>query len=247
MPRSYFQFKQFTIHQVHAGMKVTTDACLFGAWVADVIQSMPSEPVRILDIGSGTGLLSLMIAQKTVEAHITAIELNRAAFSECQNNFRQSPWHDRLSCLNVALQRYQPAERYDVIVSNPPFFAKSLKGRKQNKNEALHADLLPQSDLLEGISNLLAGNGAAFVLYPDQEMQQFSNSAAVAGLHQTACVNVRHTEEGSPFRTLAKYEFLKRPGETVKMEIKTKAGKYSPSFWQLLQDYYLEYNNPEKG
>ena len=172
MPNAYFQFQQFKIDQAKSGMKVTTDACLFGAWVASEI-SRQDDPNRILDIGTGTGLLSLMLAQRTKHSIIDAVEINELAFEEAQSNFKQSDWKERLNVYQSAIQNFVSDHKYDIIISNPPFFAQSQKGLSESKNQALHASDLLAEELLISIGKFLTENGSFYLLFPEREMDQF--------------------------------------------------------------------------
>jgi tRNA1Val (adenine37-N6)-methyltransferase len=134
---SYFQFKQFTVHQGDCAMKVTTDACIQGAWTP-----VQKDEVRILDIGAGTGLLSLMLAQKAPNAIVDAVELNEQAATQAGQNFAGSPWADRLNVICSDIQGYRATHKYDLIISNPPFFNNSLKGPEASRNNARHTTAL---------------------------------------------------------------------------------------------------------
>ncbi|MEM9340902.1 MAG: methyltransferase, partial [Bacteroidota bacterium] len=166
MPNTYFQFKKFRIDQVRSGMKVTTDSCLFGAWIANHIKKHHPEPSKVLDIGTGTGLLALMMGQVTQNTRIDAIEMNEESFCEAKENFENSKWSDRLAAYHTSIQNFQPQEKYDLIICNPPFFKDNLKGAKRNKNQAIHNDSLSIDDLSKGINELLTRDGSAYVMYP---------------------------------------------------------------------------------
>lgn len=117
MPNTYFQFKQFRIDQDQTAMKVTTEACILGAWVDEQI-----PPQTVLDIGTGTGLLALMLAQKFPQAEIDAVEIDQGAFTQAHANFHSSPWPERLQVFHQRIQDFDPGKKYDLIISNPPFF-----------------------------------------------------------------------------------------------------------------------------
>ncbi len=248
MPNSFFQFKQFRIDQSQAGMKVTTDACLFGAWVAAEIKNRSSnEPRNILDIGTGTGILSLMLAQVTDDSLIDAIELNQAAAAEAQENFKKAKWSRRLQVHSIAIQQFETSNTYDFIISNPPFFKDNQLGLKVTKNEAIHDVLLPMHDLAKHIKRLLAQNGICYILYPENEMNRFIPLAAEHGLQLRRQVSV-HNEAAKPcFRVMAAFATSKEKVVETEISIRMRDGKYTNEFWRLLSDYYLEYNNPENS
>lgn len=233
MPNSYFQFKQFRIDQDKCGMKVTTDACFFGACFT------PNDEGRILDIGTGTGLLSLMTAQKT-NASIDAIEVNEDAFLQAQANFSSSPWANQLSVFHTALKEFQPANSYNQIICNPPFFVKSFQGQSKNKNQALHANTLSMEDLAHHASRLMNDEGELWVMYPEAEMQQFIRIAEESGLIPHSRVILRNTKEGPVFREIVEFCKMQRNLKLhTDVYIKEPEGSYSQAFIKALRDYYL--------
>ncbi len=128
MANSYFQFKQFTVHQDRCAMKVTTDSCLFGSWIADKIEKEDSAISNCLDIGTGTGLLSLMVAQKNAGIKIEAIEIDNDASSQAKENIASSPFSENINVIHADVKEYVLENKYDIIISNPPFYEKELKG-----------------------------------------------------------------------------------------------------------------------
>ena len=162
---TFFQFKQFRIDQGQTAMKVTTEGCLFGAWVASQVQNAKS----VLDIGSGTGLLSLMLAQKLQDAQIHGVELNEDAAPQADQNFKESPWGERLFIHQQKIQEFQDTQKFDLIISNPPFFKQSLNSPDANVNLARHDDSMSQQDLIKAIKLNLNQEGLAFILYPERE------------------------------------------------------------------------------
>ncbi|WP_436516019.1 tRNA1(Val) (adenine(37)-N6)-methyltransferase [Ekhidna sp. To15] len=243
MPNSYFQFKRFRVEQALSGMKVTTDACLFGAWVADEIKELGKRPKQILDIGTGTGLLSLMVAQMNDDTHIDAVEVNKEAFEEANRNFVKSPWSNRLTCKHTSIQDFDD-DRYDVIICNPPFFQSSFKGKNSSKNQALHSSLLPMNDLIKSLHKLMSNEGYFYLLYPEREMDQFISLAEKSKLYPAEIVTVRNKERSSVFRNMARFEFHKKDLEESELMIRRDDRKYTTDFWKLLKDYYLDYNDP---
>lgn len=218
-------------------MKVTTDGCLFGAWVADQINE--PEPKRILDIGTGTGLLSLMLAQATQGSQLDAIEINEGAFEEATDNFKISPWEDRLHSVHTSLQAYKSEEKHDLIICNPPFFANNPKGDQANKNQALHSDHLSVEELTVGITQSMNSKGKAFILYPEREMNQFILEAEKADLFLNNLTIVRNRKADRVFRMMGQFSLKK--SETAKHEIiiREEDRSYTKEFWSLVEGYYL--------
>lgn len=235
MPNAYFQFKQFLINQEKSGMKVTTDGCVFGGWVAEKLTSAEGH---LLDIGSGTGLLSLMIAQKSQLA-VTAIEMDIGAFEDCQQNFFISPWKDRLKVENGRIQEFNSALDFDRIVCNPPFYAKNSLGKSFKKNRAVHAQLLSQRELLDAVVRNLSSEGRFFVMYPAYEFDLFDGEASIHGLHLHDRLDVYNETGGEIFRVLGEYAFFSTTASHYKFVIKEHSGDYTTEFSNLLNDYYL--------
>ena len=230
-------------------MKVTTDACLFGGWVAQNLQESEEEPQSILDIGTGTGLLALMIAQATRKSQVYALEINQQAYSEARENFLAAPWCDRLHLSHSSLQDHQSTiEFYDVIICNPPFFKASLKGIDTHKNQALHELTLDQADLLAYAPKLLSPQGSLYLLYPEREMNLMIIQASKHHLYPYRQVLVRNTSDGASFRKMVEFK-LNGSSSSVLSEIviKDNQGKYTPEFWDLLKSYYLLSNDPNSS
>lgn len=245
MPNDYFQFKKFRIEQAQAGMKVTTDGCLFGAWVAHEIQDQTPAPARIVDVGAGTGVLSLMIAQVTKSAIIDAIEINTHAFDEASKNFHTSPWSTRIRCFNVPIQKFTN-QSYDVLICNPPFFKNSQSGINRNKNEAVHEGSLTMEELVQQVPRLLSHSGKAYFLYPEREMDLFCALAKEYGLFLTKMITLRQTASSPCFRKMGCFGFASIDPITSELMLKEN-GKYTSDAWELLKGYYLEYNNPMRS
>ncbi len=237
MPNSYFQFKEFRIDQDQSGMKVTTEGCLLGALVAK--WSLQNQPEKILDIGTGTGLLALMIAQKS-SANIDAIEIDKAAARQAENNFQDSPWPERLNVQQGSIQSFTPSKRYDLIVSNPPFFKDNQPGKSTQKNQAIHNLKLSFPDLALAVGTLLKSEtGTAWILYPPYEMEEFRKQASKQGLFPIEVVTVRNKESGSPFRKIVQFGFNESEINHRQLVIRNLDGSYTTTFKVLLQDFYL--------
>lgn len=237
MANTYFQFKQFLINQEKSGMKVTTDSCLFGAWIASQITSI--EHSKILDIGTGTGLLSLMLAQVTIDTQIDAIDINQNAFLEANENFVQSIWSNRLSCIHISLQDYQASIKYDIIVCNPPFFKDNYKGQKSDKNQAIHSDHLSVEELIDGIKRNLKATGKAYILYPEREMTQFIIQSENHNLFLNKLVTVKNRKGDSIFRMIGQFSFQEVGVTKDEIIIRNDDRSYTKEFSRLLKEYYL--------
>lgn len=220
-------------------MKVTTDGCLFGAWVAYQLKGMQEEPKYGLDIGTGTGLLPLMLAQVTHLTQFDAIEINTNSFEQAIENFKNAPWHNRLHAVHSSLQKFEPPVKYDLIISNPPFFKNHLLGPDSNKNQALHSNDLSFQDLAHGVNKNLADQGAGYIMYPEWEMSQFIETALRSGLYCHQLLMVRNQQDGNIFRIMAKFGKNKRQVEEHELCIKKNQTSYSDQFNALLNDYYL--------
>lgn len=235
MPNNYFQFKQFRVEQGLASMKVTTEGCLLGALV-----KVTGSEHQILDIGTGTGLLSLMLAQRS-GAHIDAIEIDHDAFHQARENFEQSPWSERLKAHHGSIQEYQrqPLIRYDLIISNPPFFQNHLKSGKA-RDQAIHNDELSFGDLAKAVSTLLKDDGKFWVIYPGYEFQEFMTVAGNHGLKLIKKYEVFDRPTKPLFRNIGVFGFDDF-GRTEEEELFIKAsdGKYSPRFREVIREYYF--------
>jgi tRNA1Val (adenine37-N6)-methyltransferase len=238
LPNSYFQFKQFTIQQEKSSMKVCTDSSLFGAWLADKIEKKILQPENILDIGSGTGLLSLMLAQK-LEAGIDAIEINEESYSQTKENFNQSKWSERLLAFHADIKSWNAPVKYDLIISNPPFFENDLRSGNQNKNVAKHDDTLTLEELVSSIERHLKEEGRFAVLLPFHRLEFFKKTAAP---HNFYCIDellVKQTPQHSFFRGMLLFAKQKEKFSSTELTIKNEDGNYTESFSELLKDYYL--------
>jgi tRNA1Val (adenine37-N6)-methyltransferase len=164
MSNSYFQFKQFLVQQDKAAMKVSTDACIQGAWTP-----VAKNVKNVLDVGAGTGLLSLMLAQRNSQILVDAIELDAQASQQAQENFQASPWSDRISLLQGDVRSYCFDKLYDLIICNPPFFQNSLLGADADRNNVRHTLTLSYDDLFEAMKRTLNPIGYASVMLPSAE------------------------------------------------------------------------------
>lgn len=238
MSNSFFQFKQFKIEQANCAMKVTTDACLFGAWSANKINTLRPMAQHILDIGTGTGLLSLMLAQKT-KAIIDAIEIDSDAAHQAKYNFEHSPWSNQLFIHNSSIQNYIALHQYDFICINPPFYFNYLKSNFQKKNIALHATALSIDEILLYINLHLKNNGLVSILLPFNVALQFVPMANQQSIYLISKVNVKQTNYHDYFRTMLLFGKEKLNAVDEQEIIIKKDEQYTSECIQLLQPYYL--------
>lgn len=234
MPNSYFTFKQFTIHQDQTSMKVTTDACILGAY-ADV-----KKTKNILDIGTGTGLLSLMLAQRG-EAKIDAVELNEYAYNQSCVNINNSYFKDKITVYRISIQNFRTDNLYDLIISNPPFFQNHLKAENESRNNSLHTDTLSFTDLLETVLRLLTFNGTFVVLLPAYESSVFEQLAISQELYPQKKLMIHHREGSKILRIITTFGRLKKEIINEELIIKNPDESYTPDFQRLLKDYYLAF------
>ncbi len=239
MPNTYFSFKEFTVHQDKCAMKVCTDACLFGAWTANFLFKNNMQLASMLDIGTGTGLLSLMLAQK-VNANIDALEIDEDAAMQARQNFQDSPWNEQLKLYNIPVQDFKTENKYDLIISNPPFFINDLKSEDEKRNKALHTTTLNYNELVGAVKNLLADDGFFAVLLPFSNAVSFIEIAETQKLYLHRKIDLRQTERHTFFRSVLVFSNLKKKIQ-MNAEITIKNGAdYTKEFAQLLSDYYLK-------
>ncbi len=221
-------------------MKVCTDACLFGAWIANYIQSKELKLNHVLDIGSGTGLLSLMIAQNTT-AQIEAVEIEMDAAKQALENFSNSPWAKRLTINNIDINKFSSDNKFDLILSNPPFYNKSLKSTNESRNLALHDTGLSLEELVDFGKQNLSENGLFAILIPHSRINEFENIVSKNNLFVKQTCSVRQTENHHLFRTMfILSNSLQTDLNAHELTIKENGG-YSPPFIELLKDYYLNF------
>ena len=238
MPNTYFQFKQFIIHQDHCAMKVTTDGCLFGAWCSNEIQNSIVEIENVLDIGCGTGLLSLMVAQKN-DITIDALEIDKDAALQATENIASSPRKNRITIIQADVLQWKSNKKYDCIISNPPFYETELKSGKRTKDIAHHDEGLRLSDLLLYIKNHLTTSGAFYLLLPAKREADIENLFERNHFHVRKKVWVKQSTSHTPFRLMIKGGNSKGEIITEEIAIKNENNEYSPVFHTLLKNYYL--------
>ena len=222
-------------------MKVTTDSCIFGAWVVEQLKQNPS-PFNLLDIGAGTGLLTLMIAQSQPTVQITAVEIDEQTAEQARENTERTSWRSQIKIMNEDIKSFSVETQFDTIVSNPPFYEQDLIGPDPLKNQAHHDRALLFSELIVQIDRLLKSNGKFYTLLPAKGMEERLEALQKKGffIHQLA--HLHHSENHPQMRVLI--EGGRIPNEPLREEqifIHQASGGYSERMQALLKDYYLAF------
>lgn len=238
MPNTSFAFKQFIVKQDRCAMKVGTDAVLLGAWV------LPNGSKHILDIGTGTGVIALMLAQKT-QAHIDAIDIDEEAFLQAKQNALDSKFARQITVTQTSLQHYSNAatQKYNLIVTNPPYFEQSLKSSDEQRSHARHADVLPFEELLDGVLKLLDEKGKFCLILPTLEAIKFRALAEKRGLHLSKLLRVKsRIDKETDKRHMMQFEV--KPTEfsenTIAIELEERH-QYTEDYKDLTKDYYINF------
>jgi tRNA1Val (adenine37-N6)-methyltransferase len=238
MPSTSFAFKQFIINQDKCAMKVGTDAVLLGAWI------IPNGSKRILDVGAGTGVIALMLAQKT-DAQIDAIDIDEEAFIQAKQNVSESKFSNQITVTHSSFQEYAKMidKKYDLIVTNPPYFEQSLKSSDEQRSHARHADVLPFEELLDGVLKLLDEKGKFCLILPTLEAIKFRTLAEKKGLNLSKLLRVKsRIDKDVEKRHLMQFEF--KPSEfsekTIAIE-QDERHQYTDEYKELTKDYYLHF------
>ena len=232
-----FQFKQFTIEQDQCAMKVGTDGILLGAWA-----SIDKEPISILDIGAGTGVIALMLAQRSHADLIDAIEIDENAYEQCVDNFENSPWGDRVFCYHASLEEFvtEIADKYDLIVSNPPFYTSQNKSDNSQRNLARFEDALPFHHLLGSVSQLLSSDGTFCVVIPYSEKKKFISLAEEFKLHASKVLDVKGNPISEFKRSLLEFRFQKKTTQVEELIIEKERHMCTQEFIALTKEFYLK-------
>ncbi len=236
--KALFHFKQFSIQQERSAMKVGTDSILLGAWtpVADTVN-------RILDIGAGTGILSLMLAQRSNAETLDAVEIDPDAYEEAVTNFENSPWADRLFCYHSSIQELaeEPDEKYDLIIANPPYFKPSEIAQTRARSIARQTHLLNHITLLKTTKTLLNKEGACAFVIPFELDNFFINLAKSMGFYLTRYCRVKDTEKAAYKRSLLQFSLQDHPLEKEVLVLKNDDTTYSEAFKKLTGEFYLDF------
>ena len=232
-----FQFKQFSIEDERCAMKIGTDGCLLGAWT-DINKSE-----NILDIGTGSGVVALMLAQRS-NAKIDAVEIDNEAFLQASDNFLKSPWNERLHIFHSSIQEYTKScdKKYDLIVSCPPYFLNSMKAPDKQRKLARHTDSLTFEELLSASLRLLKPDGKFCVIIPFDLNKLFCDKALIEGYYVSKATHMIPKEGKEPLRILLQMEREKKSCTCDSITILDKTGKsYTQEYIELTKDFYINF------
>lgn len=221
-------------------MKVCTDACVFGAFVTNTMSNDKFKISNCLDIGAGTGLLSLMYAQKNLDAAIDAVEIEENAYRQAKENFAGSKWNHRLHIFHIDAKNFVPGKKYELIICNPPFYENELLSNNINKNIAKHDGGLILQEIISIIKRLLSKNGCFAVLLPYHRIGYFENLAEKNGFFLQEKVFIRQTPAHNFFRGILIFSYEQSTTSITELIIKKEDGNYTATFAGLLKDYYLK-------
>ncbi|GIM49823.1 tRNA1(Val) (adenine(37)-N6)-methyltransferase [Capnocytophaga stomatis] len=233
-----FKFKQFSVSQAQSAMKIGTDNVLLGAWTP-----IDNSPESILDVGAGTGVLALMLAQRTNAETIDAVEIDEEAYIECTENFENSPWADRLFCYFASFQEFveeMQDEKYDLIISNPPFYTADYQTECESRNKARFENSLPFGTLVESVASLLSDEGVFSVIVPFAEEENFVQLAREKGLFPKKITRVKGNANSEVKRSLIAFD---RKSEVCIFDlliIEKERNVYTDTYTEITKDFYLK-------
>jgi len=232
-----FKFKKFTIQQDKCAMKVGTDGVLLGAWT-----SLKNNPNSILDIGTGTGLIALQLAQRSDAELIDALEINDHAYEQAVENFENSPWNDRLFCYHISLAEFtkEADDKYDLIVSNPPFYNDNYESDNRSRNTARFTSSLSFDNLISSVSVLLSENGIFSVIIPFKEEIDFIALAEKNNLFVSKICRIKGSQSAPIKRSLLEFSFHKNNEEIKLLIIENQRHHYTEEYQELVKEFYLK-------
>ena len=232
-----FKFKEFTVNQERCAMKIGTDGVLLGAWT-----SVDHNPYNVLDIGAGTGILSLMIAQRCHADQIEAIEIDDDAFEQCAENFENSPWADRLFCFHASLLEYIEAvdEKFDLIICNPPFYTEDYKTKDSARDIARFSDAMPLEHIIFAVINFLSEKGKFSIVLPFKDEEKYIEEASLIDLFPNRILRIRGNEKSDIKRSLIEFSYSESPIKISELIIETERHQYTEEYINLTKDFYLK-------
>lgn len=235
---SIFQFKEFSVNQDKCAMKIGTDSVLLGAWCP-----IDNNPFSVLDIGTGTGILSLMLAQRSNAEQIDALEIDDDAYEQCVENFENTPWSDRLFCFHAGLDEFvdEPEDEYDLIISNPPFYAEDYKTDNSQRDLARFQEAMPFEELIDAAQLLLSENGIFAVIIPYKEEERFIELCTQVELFPVKVTRVKGSQTTPIVRSLLAFKRYELPVlEAEELVIEISRHHYTDEYIELTKDFYLK-------
>lgn len=233
MRNNWFAFKQFTVVHTNCAMKVGTDACLLGAWAA------AQNPIHILDIGAGSGVVGLMLAQRYPQARIDMVEIEEKCAATCLSNAQKSPFSARISCVHSAIQDFESHNTYDLVVSNPPYFQNNTPAPHEARNLARHQNKLPLFDLFVETQKSLAINGNFCLILPFNRLQEAVAHAQQVNLFLNDAWHIKSLPHKSATRVLLRFSRQKVEKEPQTLVLCHTANHYTIEARALLSPFYL--------
>ncbi len=233
-----FRFKEFEVHQDKCAMKIGTDGVLLGSWV-----SISEETFSILDVGTGTGVIALMMAQRSLAEVVDALEIDTDAYEQAVGNFENSPWGDRLFCYHASFQEFfqEIDDKYDLIISNPPFYNPSeMEEMVAARKVARFTDALPFEHLLYGVSQLLSDKGKFAMIIPRYEEENVIALAIQMNLHPNKITRIKGTPESDEKRSMIEFSFTATSIISDVLIIETNRHQYTAEYTALTKDFYLK-------
>lgn len=238
MKQQPFRFKMFEVAQDLCAMKVNTDGVLLGAWACSKLENSVQF---VLDIGTGSGVIALMLAQVSQQAKVDAIDIDELSCMQTKINFEQSNWSERLAVFNAPIQQFSSGYKYDVIVSNPPYFVGDLQAKDHRKNNARHGVSLSYDELIYACSNLLNETGSCFIVIPAHNFMLLQNIAAQNKLFVNECMSVCAVEGKEPYILLLQLQRLEMPCRHSTLSIQHSDGNFSNEYITLTKSFYLKF------
>lgn len=236
MASSFFQFQQFTVRHRDSAMKIGTDGVLLGAW-----SEIDPLAKKVLDIGTGTGLIALMLAQRFPTVSIDAIELDQAAAAEASFNFSQSPWSKRLNCTAVSLQNFQRTSLviYDHIICNPPFYQGTYTIKKKERDQARNHSFLPLNELFSGIDQFLSSKGSCSIILPIEYKMMATQEAEKHQLYLKRFTAIKGNKNAPHKRALLSYSRFPSSCESTELILERERHERTQDHQALVEDFYL--------
>lgn len=235
MANSWFQFQEFRIEQDRCAMKISTDAVLLGAL------ANAENPCKILDVGTGTGVIALMLAQRFPDSRIQAVEIDPDAASQARENFEMSSFSSRMEVWEGGFQEFSPIDKFDLIVSNPPYFPDHLKSSNAQRNLALHNDGLPFGDLLKKVSAILAPDAKFWVILPPRQMLDLEKMARLFGLFPSQKFTIQDNPAKPVIREVVSFELEEKIIAQNEIFIKEDSDGFHDSYRKLISGFLLNF------